>query len=424
MKKNTSSVLYPLIMTLTLQFVILSSANAAPLMCRGLFSELNKDDGSRALSNALTSLFPQELRQIKIKESAADGASKIARVETLPAVLFDRSKASDPLYRRALQESVEIVYGAGSTYGHIILRVGEKVYDFGNVQSGRRGEDFRIPSETMGSKGYVFFVGRKKIAEAEVYLKAFYESMVKYNMPAYDASGSQLVILDLNVNPRFKSAGRSWGGKDFSMFLNNSRFDAKLVEDMTPQGKRLFLESPMGVRMPVGQKQDGTHFITGLSCASSATYVLKNILGLDIKVDSVSAKNLMRKMSLGEIEGSATPDVLVLYAKEKNMQETDLTSPTGNIEKNILAFENLRQQYEAEITASAKDQDVARELEATAEFSAQTADLVKDSDKISNRLFNKNVLEMATEKISSNQTSEHSPQRRGIVNWIRGFFAR
>ncbi len=250
---------------------------------------------------------------------------------------FNESGLSDSIFENFQEESVEIIIsGLGkSLFRHITLRVGSKVYSFGHVQAANNGEAFRVPSIRPDAKGVVFVVGREQIQQAQEFLEHVYGGTNIYNNPPFSSVGGRLDLVEENGQKRFLSKERVWipgkGNADIDVYRNNNPFVGEMVEEKTASGQsKFFLVSPYGIRTRVSiDEKTGQPYVTGLSCASSAVYVLKNAFGIEV-YPSVSAPNLVKKLIEGNNDFEATPDAVIFYGPERKVPAIALTPATND----------------------------------------------------------------------------------------------
>lgn len=90
--------------------------------CRGLFEEASKE--------APDTLF-ENIKDIDYKNEVFPNG-KTYRKYTFSDL---QQKALSPEYKKFLEETAEVISQPGSSFGHIVLRVGTKVYSFDNIRS-------------------------------------------------------------------------------------------------------------------------------------------------------------------------------------------------------------------------------------------------------------------------------------------------
>jgi hypothetical protein len=341
--------------TIMLMSLLLSVSVHSAEKCGNLFTEKEiKIENEMAKLNRKKSDLPDVIQDLDI---LFDHQTRTfpQKGKEYSILKVNRNKLGDPIYKRFQQSTVEILIsgtGGGSGFRHIILRVGEKVYDYGSVRESRAGELFRAPSDRKDAKGVVFHVGQQKVQDVQYMLEAFYDGNNKYNNPPFSAVGGKLVVIKEGGKFRFKSEERIWipgaGENSVSIVKNNDYFEGKIVEDVNDQGtKRLMLENPMGLRIPVSTQQDGvTHYVEGFSCASSAVFVLDALFNIKV-FNSVSAANLVKKLSEGNNDFESTPDAIIMYGAEKKEATVPFEVATNNYAGSI-AEKNMRNQAEQE----------------------------------------------------------------------------
>jgi hypothetical protein len=295
--------------------LISSGVSAQANLCRRVFEDgvdvaaLVPDRQQRLplVVEELNQIFPHQIRILPKKNKE---------------VLVVQAKADmikDPVYKRFQEETVEIIItSGGGGFRHLLLRAGDKIYDYANVRSGRTGDAFRLPSEKTDAKGLVFHVGREKVQELEKSLKEFYSGNVRFNNPPFSSVAGKLVIVEKDGRLHSRSEERVWipGGKEVSVNKNNSPIEGGLVRVNEGGKEKIYLENPDGIRTPVSQAQNGELYVYGYSCASSAVRVLKEYFEIDL-FPSVSAPNLMKKILEGNEGHASAPDAMILYGPER-----------------------------------------------------------------------------------------------------------
>ena len=254
---------------------------------------------------------------------------------------FNEALIEDPIYKSFQEESVEIIIsGLGkSLFRHIILRVGSKVYDFGRVQGAKNGEPFRPATSRPDAKGVAFVVGKEQIEQVQQFLETVYGGSNLYNNPPFSSVGGRLDLIEENGQKRYLSKESLWipgkGKTDIDEYKNNNPYTGQVIEETTPNGQsKFYLVSPTGHRTHVSiDAKTGQPYVTGLSCASSAVYVLKTAFGIDI-YPSVSAPNLVKKLVEGNNDFEATPDAVIFYGPERKQSEIPLTLATNDRSEN------------------------------------------------------------------------------------------
>jgi hypothetical protein len=365
----------------------IQTVNAGPT-CKDLFGVVvDSGPAVNTLPNIVENLkiiSPHQVRTIRSKRHkylVVDGT---------------RIDLNDPIYKQFQANSIEIVIsGTGGTFRHIILRVGNRVYDFAGVQNNRTGDEFRLPSNRTDAKGLAFVVGQKKIAEVQEILEAVYAGSKNYNNPPFSVVGGKLVIEQSGSGAmRFRSEERVWipGNQNVNINRNNRDFQGRLVDVDLPNGsKKLFLENPYGVRMPVSTANDGTLYVMGLSCASSAVYVFKHIFALEL-ADSTSAANLVKQILEGRQEGAESPDALVLYGQERRAPEVALTEPSKDRSQQL-------------------DNNIAETIAADSQPGAATTSPVRSPERF---------VETGVSPRSTPPPPRRAPVTRRVLNWFLG----
>lgn len=215
-------------------------------------------------------------------------------------------KANSPEYKKFLEETAEVIFEPGGVFGHIVLRVGKKVYSFDYINS-TTNENFRFRrlNNVKGSpkaQGFIFKVGKKEIRSKLKKLENFYRSSAYSNVPGFDAYTSWLEI-DRPEEGRlaYKSPAPEYGNND-------------LIEDSKVykyRGKK-YLKSSWGVKVPVYER-DGKEYTLGYSCSSSAAYVMQNFFGIKL-INIVGSQEMTRSLEAGNTY-KYPPIAIIEYSK-------------------------------------------------------------------------------------------------------------
>lgn len=203
-----------------------------------------------------------------------------------------------PRYQEFLEETVEVIYSPTGPFGHINLRVGERVYSFNDVQSVSINQFKAMKKD--GRVGYAFEVSSEKIAKLKHDLERFYSDSRDFNVPPFDAYSPKVDVKAVdNGTVQFKSSSPNYG--------NNKKAAADIVDD----GNDAYLESPSGMKYPLERKNDGTYCTQSFSCATSATHLLKKSFGIDVEFEQ-GAKSLKELLEAGNPKGTS-PDFKIVY---------------------------------------------------------------------------------------------------------------
>jgi hypothetical protein len=232
---------------------------------------------------------------------------------------FDNQIKRNRSYRDFLNSSVEVIYFPHSSYhGHVRLRIGERMYGFESVKrtfNGSFDTDRIFKSERRlkkgkkaGNEGVVYLLTEDQQAilqQRQAQIKQFYDSSQMYNIPPFDGSGASevKVIVDEatgKISYHSPTSPSSYG--------NRAEVNGELVEI---EGKE-FLKSPNGYLHPVRLNAAGERVTHAYSCTSSASHVLSQILGLNVKEDMPYAGSFMTHLKNGA-EGAASPSALIHY---------------------------------------------------------------------------------------------------------------
>ncbi|MBI5631493.1 MAG: hypothetical protein HY921_11480 [Elusimicrobia bacterium] len=193
-------------------------------------------------------------------------------------------------YQDFLDSSVEVYYSPG--YEHVFLRIGRKSYSFPNY----------IPKEfnprIKKEKGFMFQVGKERIQEVLSGIDGLHEAM----RPFFDIDSRELEISRL-PDDRLSLDGR---------IVNTS---AEIVDE----NGEVFLKDKNGFAWPLVKKGEKL-FIQSLSCATSATYIMRKYFGIDIGF-KYGAKSLKEALSRGNPQGRS-PDAIIDYQKPVLFYET------------------------------------------------------------------------------------------------------
>ena len=215
-------------------------------------------------------------------------------------------------YERFLDSTVEPIYNGGGPFGHINLRVGRRIYSFNYTLNTSRN-DFSLNRMPINRTGFVFRVDPEKIRAVHDELEKIYRNSENNNVPPFEAvhrsqendphpfdeSSPKLEILSSEIGwIQLRSATPT--GR------NNGAIRAHLVEN----GTNAYLRTNDGFEYPV-LIEGGKKYVQSLSCASSATYVLKKYFNIDIAFNP-GAKSLNRALEDGNA-GRQAPDAIINY---------------------------------------------------------------------------------------------------------------
>jgi hypothetical protein len=173
-------------------------------------------------------------------------------------------------YQQIKEESAEIIYEPIGKFGHISLRVGDKVYSFENYRQTSK-KIFNLSKLRKNAKGFVFNISKEQIQKMEDQISHVYRSGQKYNIPPFDAYSRRYeIIMKSNGNYIGKQVDSSKSGSSI-----NLQGEVKEIA-----GKK-YLVAPNNVKLPIEEK-DGRMYIKSVNCASSASTILRQFLGIDI----------------------------------------------------------------------------------------------------------------------------------------------
>ena len=190
-----------------------------------------------------------------------------------------------------LDNTVEVIFYPNSQYGHIRLRVGRRLYGFEFFRSSLLADyDVRLGSD---KEGFIFHVPKKKIDQLQNSIEKFYNGSNKFNMPGFDAGGSNMKLVVEGLTKRYQS-------KRTDSFGNHLPFEADIIKI----DNKHYLKNDDGVKLPLTLNA-GEFWVEGFSCASSVTYVLKKYLGIDIK--KIKYARSLRKYLAGGNSKGKTP---------------------------------------------------------------------------------------------------------------------
>ena len=216
-----------------------------------------------------------------------------------------------PDYDEFLEQTAEIIFEPSEPFGHIRLRVGKTVYSFNNIQStSANGFSPRMIKSTNpempSSHGFVFQIGKDKIAAMKNEVDALYKSSASNNIPAFDAYSPMLKIVETE-----EAMGKTLKYETTSPKYGNSKgVKGKIVEE----AGQFMLDAENGVKVPVVKK--GNEFFTqSYSCSSSAGLVLNKFFGINISND-YSAKSLAQSLLKGNINEKISPTAVIKYYED------------------------------------------------------------------------------------------------------------
>ena len=236
---------------------------------------------------------PLVLDEIRLERMKFSSGRSYLRYEMPPD-----KRPSIEVYTRFMDNTVEPIHQTGGEFGHFSLRVGRRLYSFNYLQDTSRNK-FSIGMVGHGKTGFVFQADPEKIRGAQDELEKIYKNSEDNNVPPFDEYSAMLEIVrheDGSMNFRSNSPSGA----------NNRSISAELVEE---EGKHILLTGD-GFKYPVIQQGDKL-YVQSLSCASSATYVMKKYFGIDVAF-TPGAKSLRDTLGKGN-PGRQAPDAIVYY---------------------------------------------------------------------------------------------------------------
>jgi hypothetical protein len=189
------------------------------------------------------------------------------------------SQLSNPEYNQMLKRSVEVLYEPSEPFGHLRLRVGERVYSFNNVQWTSQGN--YIPRGGKDRFGFVYMVDEQKIKNLEDEIIRFYKSSQDYNIPPFDAYSPPIKI---------KRSGNGWKYESPSpKFANNEYANGEVIQE----GSEYFLKSP-DFKMKVKKTGPDEYETLSFSCVSSTTHWLERFgINLNRNLEAKGVKEVL-----------------------------------------------------------------------------------------------------------------------------------
>lgn len=217
-----------------------------------------------------------------------------------------------PDYDDFLQQTAEIIFEPGGPFGHINLRVGKKLYSFNNVKwtsiSSFAPQMLRSDKpDMMSSHGFVFQLGKDKIAALKKDIELFYNSSQSHNIPAFDAYSPLLKIEEREA---------TFGGKKLFYVTDSPKFgnDREISGKLAELDGQMVLDAGNGIVVPV-IKKGKDYYTQSYSCSSSAAHVLEKFFGLKMSY-AFSAKSLAESLSKGNIRESISPTAVIKYYED------------------------------------------------------------------------------------------------------------
>ncbi len=237
---------------------------------------------------------------------------------------FYNPKAHNSLgAKEFINNTIEVVYTPhASRFGHIRVRVGNKLYGFENVRSTFM-RDFdasvlfkpvrqikKVPGQGDGRKegniGVVFALTpemKQVFNERLQQIQKFYKSSQDTNVPPFDSAGVSNIKLIVGDNGQltYKSPTSK------SNFGNHGTINGKIIN--SGDGEVLLSES--GYRHPIKLNEKGERIVTGYSCASSVYHVLGEIMGMNVP-NMAYATGFKTFLKNGN-EGGTSPVAVIHY---------------------------------------------------------------------------------------------------------------
>ena len=206
-------------------------------------------------------------------------------------------------YSEFLENTAEVIFYSNSRWGHIRLRVGKKLYGFENIEYSMLSK--YTPTVSKNEKvGTVFWVGKDKVNNMLTEIEKFYNGSQKYNFPPFDGSGGKILVnVDDAGKVKFhsKTPPSSYGNRKFTK--------AVIIEE---NGAK-YLQNPDGLKLKLNEDNNGQLWMEGFSCASSASHVLNNYLGVNV-VMKPYARGFRTHIQNGN-EGFDRPIAKIIYKK-------------------------------------------------------------------------------------------------------------
>ena len=250
----------------------------------------------------------------------AKPSQRITTLPDLPLILSERStletkyysfsKADDVQalfasadYQLFLQNSVEIIFTPTTFEGHIQLRVGDRIYAFNYIETVLR-ENFKSVSLKKGKLGFVFFVPAERIRKVQAEINQFYNNSQSYNLVGFDGYSGELALFERFAKGSYQGLKYS---SNYVRAANNLPAQGLIVRD----GDDVFVETPNGNTYRAFDTERGV-CVRGLNCGSSAIFVLKTFLGIELEsfLGAVKLKNQFVDQT-----AATRPDVIIDYAK-------------------------------------------------------------------------------------------------------------
>ena len=173
-------------------------------------------------------------------------------------------------YPELIKNTIEVIYSANSgTWGHVRLRIGEKVYSFDGPRqtSISKFDPTKVKPDSIST---LFLVGESSIKSTEFDIAQFYIGSEKYNVPPFDAYGSRIRIVK----------DKSGDGLHFETLTKELGAAPQFTAEKVYQR---YLKTPDGRLTPLGGVDSSE--IIGYSCSTSAAYILNQYFGISIPSD-------------------------------------------------------------------------------------------------------------------------------------------
>lgn len=176
-----------------------------------------------------------------------------------------------PEYEDILKNSVEVIYVDTIATGHVVLRVGKKMFSVNGIASASI-YDYK-PSVSSGRIGSLFFVPEEKINAVVDQITQIYQSLYHYSMPPFSVYGGWLELQ------------ASAPGAPVAIKGSPLRVQGVFKKD----SENMWVESPNGTKVPAIE-EDGGLYLQSFSCSTSAGQMLRQFF--NINVPSGTAKNV------------------------------------------------------------------------------------------------------------------------------------
>lgn len=266
-----------------------------------------------ALFNPNGDLFEQLLAR---SQSSSFEAESLAEWPDLPFVPLPPANDSEPPlykigrnkayfknenYKAFMYNSVEIIYDDVSPYGHIRLRIGDRLFAFDYVE-----KTVRDIFEGLGAKanrvGFAFQVPYSEIKKQLPDIDRFYNNAVTYNMSGFDAQSVPLFLKPQESSNTYEGLSQ----ESTHFFFANDRLAKAYIVDRDGQ---TYVETPDGVQIKT-ENTDKGFCIQSFSCSTSATFVLNHFFGKQFGMKH-GAQSLMKSLKSGA--SAEKPDAIIFY---------------------------------------------------------------------------------------------------------------